>query len=71
VRTALAVSAHPDQVRRDTFDKRMAALRAHVSQVGENQNLEDQMRPSFEAVASEYGLPDGHLAEEFQVVDTS
>ncbi|WP_228770366.1 PIG-L deacetylase family protein [Actinokineospora alba] len=55
----------------DCFDKRMAALRAHVSQVGENPNLDERMRPFFAAVASKYGLPDGHLAEEFQVVDTS
>ncbi|MGH3863694.1 hypothetical protein [Actinokineospora sp.] len=48
-----------------------ATLRTHVSQVGENPTLEEQMRPFFAAVASKYGFPAGHLAEEFQVVDTS
>ncbi|WP_285507281.1 PIG-L deacetylase family protein [Actinokineospora sp. NBRC 105648] len=53
------------------FTRRMAALRAHVSQVGDNPGLEAGMRAHFTAAAARHGLPPGRLAEEFQVVDTS
>jgi LmbE family N-acetylglucosaminyl deacetylase len=52
----------------DTFDRKLAALRSHVSQVGGWTDLEDAMRAGFGAVARSHGLPDGRLAEAFQVV---
>lgn len=55
----------------DTFDKKMAALRAHASQVGGNDELEQQLRIHLAATAGRYGLGDGRLAEEFQVVNTA
>lgn len=54
----------------DVFDRRMAALRAHASQVGGMPDLEDQYRIGLAEVARRHGLADGRLAEEFQVVDT-
>jgi hypothetical protein len=73
VRTALVVAAHPDDVDFGRAERRAAAdlLGTLPSQEGENPNPKGQTRPIFAAVASKYGLPDGHLAEEFQVVDTS
>jgi len=54
----------------DTFDKKMAALRAHASQVSGNDQLEQQLRTYLAGTAGRYGLGDGRLAEEFQVVNT-
>jgi LmbE family N-acetylglucosaminyl deacetylase len=55
----------------DCFDKRMAALRAHISQIDVTAAFSDRMRLHFTAVGRKYDLPEGRLAEEFQVVDTS
>lgn len=55
----------------DTFDKKMAALRCHVSQVGDGVALEKALRRGFGAFAREAGLGEGRYAEIFQVVDTS
>lgn len=55
----------------DTFDKKMAALRAHASQIGGNDQLERQLRGHLADTARRYGLGDGRLAEEFQVVNTA
>jgi LmbE family N-acetylglucosaminyl deacetylase len=52
----------------ETFDRKLAALRSHVSQVGAWTDLEDAMRAGFGGVARANGLPDGRLAEAFQVV---
>ncbi|RLK60922.1 PIG-L deacetylase family protein [Actinokineospora cianjurensis] len=52
------------------FERRMAALRCHVSQVGANTELESRMHAHFTDTAARYGLPRGRLAEEFQVVNT-
>jgi LmbE family N-acetylglucosaminyl deacetylase len=54
----------------DTFDKRLAALRAHASQVGGMADLEGFVRGYLTENARRHGLADGQLAEEFQVVDT-
>jgi LmbE family N-acetylglucosaminyl deacetylase len=54
----------------DSFDKKMAALRSHVSQVGGNDGLEDRMRAYLTEVARRFDLGEGRLAECFQVVDT-
>ena len=51
-----------------TFERKVAALRAHVSQTGTWSELEQRIR-AFSAInAARYGLPEGHLAEAFQVV---
>jgi LmbE family N-acetylglucosaminyl deacetylase len=52
-------------------DKKLAALRSHVSQVGAAEGLEENIRAYLAGTASRYGLVDGQLAEDFQVVDTS
>lgn len=55
----------------DVFDRKLAALRAHVSQTGHMNELEGRMRSLFGENAVAAGLPDGHLAEGFMVVPTS
>lgn len=54
----------------DTFDAKMAALRAHKSQTSHLDDLEDFLRRWLAETASAAGLPQGRLAEAFQVVDT-
>jgi LmbE family N-acetylglucosaminyl deacetylase len=55
----------------DTFDKKVAALRAHVSQTGRMDNLADFLRTWLEATAARGGLAPGRLAEAFRRLDTS
>lgn len=55
----------------DTFDTKVAALRAHRSQTGHMDGLEDMLRGWLVMVARRGGLADGRLAEAFQVVDTA
>ena len=55
----------------DTFESKLAALRAHESQTGHMDGLEDMLRDWMGAVAANAGLPAGRLAEAFQVVDTA
>jgi LmbE family N-acetylglucosaminyl deacetylase len=52
----------------DTFDRKIEALRSHVSQVGAWANLDADLRAVFGAVAAKHGLADGRMGEEFQVV---
>jgi LmbE family N-acetylglucosaminyl deacetylase len=54
----------------DVFEAKLAALRAHVSQVSHLADLVGQMRAWGEATARHHGLPDGRVAEAFTVVDT-
>ncbi len=54
-----------------TFPRKMAALRAHVSQTGGRDGLEDFLRQRLAAAATQAGLPPGSLAEAFQVLDTA
>jgi LmbE family N-acetylglucosaminyl deacetylase len=54
----------------DTFDRKIAALRRHRSQVGEGEWLAERIRSWLEPAAAAAGLPVGHLAELFQVVAT-
>ena len=54
----------------DTFDAKIAALRAHRSQTGHMDGLHDMLRGWLGMVAERGGLPSGRLAEAFQVVDT-
>lgn len=58
---AVDVTAH--------FDRKLAALRAHVTQTGGNPELAAQLRAHFTQVAQRHGIQG--QAEEFQVVDTS
>jgi LmbE family N-acetylglucosaminyl deacetylase len=52
----------------DTFDRKMAALRCHVSQVGERDGLDDWIRGWLSAGAARAGLPEGRLVESFRAV---
>jgi len=54
----------------DHFDRKLAALRSHRSQVGKGEDLENLLRPWMSGAALSAGLPDGRLAEAFHVVDT-
>jgi LmbE family N-acetylglucosaminyl deacetylase len=55
----------------DTFDKKVAALRCHVSQLSDPEELEDRIRSWLALSAREASLPEGRLAEGFFEVDTS
>jgi len=52
----------------EVFDRKMAALRAHVSQTAHMDDLEERLRGWLTAGAVQGGLPDGHLAESYKVV---
>jgi LmbE family N-acetylglucosaminyl deacetylase len=53
----------------DTFDRKVAALRAHESQTGRMDNLADMLRGWLSRSAELGGLPEGRLAEAFQVIE--
>jgi LmbE family N-acetylglucosaminyl deacetylase len=53
-----------------TFGRKVAALRAHESQVGGRDGLEDMLRGWLARNAAQGGLPEGRLAEAFQILDT-
>jgi LmbE family N-acetylglucosaminyl deacetylase len=53
-----------------TFGRKIAALRAHESQTGQMDKLEEFLRDRLARIAADGGLPEGHLAETFQVMDT-
>jgi len=55
----------------DTFPRKIAALRAHQSQTGHLTDLEDRIRERLAGLAGQGGLPDGRLAEGFQVLETA
>ncbi len=55
----------------ETFDAKMAALKCHVSQFPKIDELEGRIREWGSRVAAAHGLPDGHLAEAFLIVDTA
>lgn len=54
----------------DTFDRKIAALRAHESQTGHMTELEQFLRERAARTAAQGGLGEGRLAELFQVLDT-
>jgi LmbE family N-acetylglucosaminyl deacetylase len=54
-----------------TFDRKVAALRAHESQTGQMDKLADFLRDRLAAAAAAGGLPEGRLAETYQVLDTA
>jgi len=55
----------------DSFDRKLAALRSHRSQVGDGEHLEVLLRNWMSGTALAAGLPDGRLAEAFHVVSTA
>jgi LmbE family N-acetylglucosaminyl deacetylase len=67
--------SHPDADLRvdvtDTFDRKMAALRAHQSQTGHRDDLDDMIRGWLTLNAAAAGLAEGRLAESFKIVPTS
>ena len=54
----------------DTFDRKIAALRAHVSQTAHMTGLEERMRAWGAMQAGAAGLAEGRLAEGYLVLDT-
>ena len=55
----------------DTFDKKLAALRSHVSQETDRDGqLEDRLREWATATAKQAGWPEGRLAEVFFRIET-
>jgi hypothetical protein len=50
------------------FPAKLAALFSHRSQVGEAEGFEEFLRSWLSGNAQSAGLPDGRLAEAFQVV---
>jgi LmbE family N-acetylglucosaminyl deacetylase len=55
----------------DMFGRKVAALRAHESQTGDMEGLEEFLRGWLARNAAQGGLPEGRLAEAFQVIDTA
>ncbi len=53
------------------FDRKLAALRSHRSQVGDGSELDALLRSWMAGTALAAGLPEGRLAEAFRVVATT
>jgi LmbE family N-acetylglucosaminyl deacetylase len=54
----------------DTFNRKVAAVAAHRSQVGNRTDLAGELRERIAANTVAAGLADGRLAEAFQIVST-
>ncbi|GAA2891680.1 PIG-L family deacetylase [Streptosporangium fragile] len=54
-----------------TFERKLAALRAHVSQTGHRDDFESFIRDRFSGIAAEAGFGEGRYAEAFQRVSTA
>jgi LmbE family N-acetylglucosaminyl deacetylase len=54
----------------DTFPRKVAALRSHVTQIQDPEGLENMLRVWLTRTAEQAGLPEGRLAEGFQVLQT-
>jgi LmbE family N-acetylglucosaminyl deacetylase len=54
----------------DTFPRKVAALRSHVTQIQDPEGLENMLRGWLGRTAEQAGLPEGRLAEGFQVLQT-
>jgi LmbE family N-acetylglucosaminyl deacetylase len=52
----------------ETFPRKVAALKAHVSQTGQREDLEEMLRVWSAGTATRLGLPEGRLAEAFRVI---
>ena len=55
----------------DTFDRKLAALREHTSQVAHLDDLDAMMRERQGMAARSVGLPEGRLAEVFSIIRTA
>ncbi len=55
----------------DTFERKIAALRAHVSQTAHMDDLDGMLKGWLGMNAKAGGLPEGRLAEAFRVVSTA
>lgn len=55
----------------DTFARKIAALRCHVSQISDPDGLEKRLRGWLGRAATAGGLPEGRLAEVFQVLQVA
>jgi LmbE family N-acetylglucosaminyl deacetylase len=68
------VMAHPASAHyvdvTDTFDRKVEALRRHVSQTSHMDDLEERIRGWLTLNATNGGLPEGRLAEAYFVLDT-
>jgi LmbE family N-acetylglucosaminyl deacetylase len=53
-----------------TFGRKIAALECHQTQLAGSEHLEEMIRAWGSSTAAAMGLPEGQLAEAFQVVDT-
>ena len=60
---------HPVDVT-EVLDRKLAALRSHVTQVSHNPDLEQFVTAWMAGTAKTFGLPEGRLAESFHVVHT-
>lgn len=52
------------------LDRKMSALRCHISQHVDPDSMVERVSGRFRQIATENGLPDGHSAEVFRVCDT-
>ena len=68
------LTAHPSADIRvditDTFDRKIAALRAHQSQTGHRDDLDELIRGWATLNAKAAGMDEGRLAESFKIVPT-
>jgi hypothetical protein len=55
----------------DTADRKIAALRCHVTQLQDADLTEARIRKALRTKAREAGLPDGRLGERFRVIATA
>jgi LmbE family N-acetylglucosaminyl deacetylase len=55
----------------ETFPRKLAALRAHESQIKNMDDLSERLRGRLARTAELAGLPEGRLAEGFQILDTA
>jgi len=54
-----------------TFPRKIAALRAHESQIRHMEDLTERLRTRLALTARQAGFPEGRLAEGFRVLDTA
>ena len=54
-----------------TYERKLAALRAHASQTAHLEDLDGMLRQRHRPAAVAAGLPDGHLAEAFSIISTA
>ena len=55
----------------DVFDRKVSALLRHASQMTDPAAMPDRMRSWLGAIARQGDLPEGRMAEVFQVIDTA